>query len=182
MALSDPRTAFSLKSRILKLDAEDSKKRILLELYRDMEATDIESSTFSYLREKLEHSVSLPYRKLADLKVTFGVSTPDEINAFYSDIKDKLDNDPVIGLYGLKKAKEAIILALNNRITNPKSGSIIALVSPPGCGKTQLASSLAAAIGFPFEKISCAGLSDATNILGNNSVYVGAGPGLPVKI
>lgn len=181
MALADPRDAFSLKTRILKLDTDDQKKKIMLEIYRELLSTPSDSSTYSYLKEKLEHMVSLPYRKLAPFEVKYGENSAEEIDRFYSKIKDKLDNDPVFGLYGMKKAKEEIILALNNRITNPTSDSIIALVSPPGCGKTQLASSLAAAIGFPFERISCAGLSDPVHILGSDSVYIGAKPGVFVK-
>jgi len=183
MSSSDQRRdAFSLKTRILRLNTADAKKKIMLEMYNEMSDLPTDSSTYSYLKEKLEHMVTLPYENLAKLAVEFGKSTPVEIANFYNGIRYKLDNDADIGLYGMKKAKEAIILALNNRLTNPKSTSIIALVSSPGCGKTQLAASLAASIGFPFERLSCAGLADPVHILGSDSVYIGAGPGEPLKI
>lgn len=172
----------TMKSRIVNLRTSDAKKRRMLEVLQELNETPSGTTMYRATKEKLEWMISLPYEAVCPLEVEFGRSTAEEINAFCCKVRDKLDNDPDIGLYGMTEAKDEIIAALNNRITNPKSNVMVCLTGAPGTGKSFLASAVATAAGLPFERISLGGVTDASFILGSDAHYLGSAPGIVLKI
>ena len=102
----------------------------------------------------------------------WNVSTTDQL-----DIKEAariLDEDH----YGLEKIKERILeyLAVRSLATTIRS-PIMALVGPPGVGKTSLGKSVARAMGRKFVRMSLGGIHDEAEIRGHRRTYIGALPG-----
>ena len=83
--------------------------------------------------------------------------------------------------WGLAKAKVRILEHLAVRKLGGGRGAALCLVGPPGVGKTSLARDVAEAMGRKFASISCAGLSDGTELRGHNRTWRAAEPGRIVR-
>ncbi|WP_421110921.1 endopeptidase La [Streptomyces sp. NEAU-S77] len=92
---------------------------------------------------------------------------------------------------GLKDVKERITeyLAVRKRradrglgvVGGRRGGAVLALVGPPGVGKTSLGESVARAMGRKFVRVALGGVRDEAEIRGHRRTYVGALPGRVVR-
>ena len=140
---------------------ETVKERALKEVDR-MSRIPTASPEVGVIRTYVDWLVSLPWDK----------STEDNL-----DIKQAavvLDEDH----YGLEKVKERILEYLSVRsLAETIRSPILALVGPPGVGKTSLGKSVARAMGREFVRMSLGGIHDEAEIRGHRRTYIGALPG-----
>lgn len=122
----------------------------------------------------------IPFGIHKELPVRLGTTPPNEMAAFMSDARQKLDQVA----YGLDEAKTKLIEVLGQWVANPEStGCSIALKGPMGTGKTTLIKDgLSKIIQRPFEFIALGGSSDGALLEGHNFTYVGSTWGEMVSI
>jgi ATP-dependent Lon protease len=136
-----------------------------------LERTSEQSPEAGWIRTWLDTLLDLPW----------GVHTED--NADVRAARAVLDADH----YGLDDVKDRLIefLAVRARradrglrvVGGRGAGAVLALVGPPGVGKTSLGESVAAALGRRFVRVALGGVRDEAEIRGHRRTYVGAMPG-----
>ncbi len=144
---------------------EDVKERALKEVDR-MSRIPSASPEVGVIRTYVDWLASLPWDK----------STEDNLDIKQAAIV--LDEDH----YGLEKIKERILEYLAVRtLADTIRSPILALVGPPGVGKTSLGKSVARAMGREFVRMSLGGIHDEAEIRGHRRTYIGALPGRVIQ-
>jgi ATP-dependent Lon protease len=99
----------------------------------------------------------------------------DEDHTGLDDVKER-----IVELLAVRKlrAERGLDDAVDDR---RRRGAILALVGPPGVGKTSLGESVARALGRRFVRVALGGVRDEAEIRGHRRTYVGAQPGRVVR-
>lgn len=162
----------SFKDRILKSNHPESVKASLYERYQYLVTLSPSDSEHAKLSNMLDTALSIP----TNIKLSsFDTKSPSEI---LRDLKNCFDSK----LFGQKGPKDELLSIVASKLLNPESTrNAIALLGPPGVGKTELARLLAKGLDLPFCQISLGGVSDSSFIDGSAYVYVGSGPGMFVN-
>ena len=162
---------------------EELSKAVERELGR-LERTSEQSPEHGWIRSYLDTLLELPW----------GVVTPDHLDV--DSARATLDADH----NGLEDVKDRIVEFLAVRKLRAERGlddgperagdgaggrrghgAILALVGPPGVGKTSLGESVARALGRRFARVALGGTHDEAEIRGHRRTYVGAAPGRIVR-
>ena len=140
-----------------------------------LERTSDQSPEVSWIRTWLDTVLELPWNTRTEDAYQIG------------DARAVLDADHA----GLDDVKERIVeyLAVRRRradrglgvVGGRRSGAVLALVGPPGVGKTSLGESVARAMGRNFVRVALGGVRDEAEIRGHRRTYVGALPGRIVR-
>jgi ATP-dependent Lon protease len=151
----------ALSERLEKLELPDEVRETVERELRRLKAAG-QSAEGNVIRTYLDLIASLPWTERAEETI--------EVRA----ISEKLDADHL----GLDDVKRRILehMAVAQLSGNAR-GTILALVGPPGVGKTSLGQSVAEAIGRPLVRVALGGVRDEAEIRGHRRTYVGALPG-----
>jgi len=135
-------------------------------------------SEYHKLKEWIDVVIDIPWTITKPLGLNITSSNAITINSILTWAKAKLDSE----IYGMDGIKEELLLVLNHRLTNPNSTDhSIALIGPPGVGKTKIVRTLATILSLPFEQISMGGVTDSSFLDGHSYTYEGARPGKIVE-
>src|SRR6202167_4422082 len=161
-----------------KLEARDLPEHVRKAVEREvdkLERTSDQSPETGWIRTWLDTVLEIPW----------GTESEDRLDIAEASRILEADHD------GLEDVKERILEHLSVRklqaerglapVDGRGSGAILALVGPPGVGKTSLGESVANALGRKFVRVSLGGVRDEAEIRGHRRTYVGAQPGRLVR-
>jgi ATP-dependent Lon protease len=97
----------------------------------------------------------------------------DADHAGLDDVKERITE-----YLAVRKRRESRGLGV---VGGRRGGAVLALVGPPGVGKTSLGESVARAMGRKFVRVALGGVRDEAEIRGHRRTYVGALPGRIVR-
>ena len=140
-----------------------------------LERTSEQNPENGWIRTWLDTVLELPWGKLSDdrLDIDEASRNLNEDHDGLDDVKERiLEHLAVRKLQAERGLKE---------VTGRGSGAILALVGPPGVGKTSLGESVARALGRSFVRVALGGVRDEAEIRGHRRTYVGAQPGRLVR-
>jgi len=149
---------------------EAARKAVERELGR-LERTSEQSPEHGWIRTWLDTMAELPWgtRTEDDLDVAEARVILDEDHNGLEDVKDR-----IVEYLAVRKLRaERGLTSADGR----EGGAIVALVGPPGVGKTSLGQSVARALGRKFVRVALGGVRDEAEIRGHRRTYVGAQPG-----
>jgi ATP-dependent Lon protease len=163
------------RSKIADRDLPEHVRTAVVREIDKLERTSDQSPETGWIRTWLDTVLELPW----------GVESEDRLDVNEAARILNSDHD------GLEDVKERILEHLAVRklqaerglvpVDGRGSGAILALVGPPGVGKTSLGQSIANALGRKFVRVALGGVRDEAEIRGHRRTYVGAQPGRFVR-
>src|SRR5882757_707153 len=140
-----------------------------------LERTSEQSPEHGWIRTWLDSLLDIPWGARSDdnLDVNDARRVLDEDHTGLSDVKDR-----IVEMLAVRKLRADRGL---DETGGRGAGAILALVGPPGVGKTSLGESVARALGRKFTRVSLGGIHDEAEIRGHRRTYVGARPGRVVR-
>jgi len=171
----EPDGASDYRSRVEAAELPEKVREAALREVGRLERASDASPEAGWIRTWLDTVLEMPW------------TTRTDDNADLTAARDVLDADHA----GLSDVKDRILeyLAVRNRravrglhaVGGRGSGAVLALVGPPGVGKTSLGESVARALGRKYVRVSLGGVRDEAEIRGHRRTYVGALPGRIVR-
>jgi ATP-dependent Lon protease len=171
----EPEGSEDYRTRVESADLPEKARDAALREVNKLERSSDQNPEAGWIRTWLDTVLELPWN----------VRTTDNTDVIAA--RDVLDADHE----GLDDVKERIVeyLAVRARraerglevVGGRGSGAVLALVGPPGVGKTSLGESVARALGRNFVRVALGGVRDEAEIRGHRRTYVGALPGRLVR-
>ncbi|WP_027863466.1 endopeptidase La [Marmoricola sp. URHB0036] len=171
----EPEGADDYRTRVESADLPEKVREAALREVGKLERASDQSPESGWIRTWLDTVLDLPWN----------VRTEDSTDI--AGAREILDADH----HGLDDVKDRIVeyLAVRSRraergmevVGGRGSGAVLALVGPPGVGKTSLGESVARTLGRKFVRVSLGGVRDEAEIRGHRRTYVGALPGRIVR-
>jgi ATP-dependent Lon protease len=152
-------------------DLPDAVRAALLREVAKLERTSEQSPEQGWARTWIETVLEIPWGKTSEdnLDVPAAGRVLDEDHDGLSDVKER-----ILEHLAVRKLRRDRGLA---PVGDRGAGAVLALVGPPGVGKTSLGESVARALGRTFVRVALGGVHDEAEIRGHRRTYVGAQPG-----
>ena len=140
-----------------------------------LERTPEQSPEVSWIRTWLDTVLDLPWNVRSEDTYDIGEARAvlDADHAGLDDVKER-----IVEYLAVRKRRAERALGV---VQGRRSGAVLALVGPPGVGKTSLGESVARAMGRSFVRVALGGVRDEAEIRGHRRTYVGAQSGRIVR-
>ncbi len=140
-----------------------------------LERTNEQSPEHGWIRTWLDTVLELPWGEESpdQVDVAAAAAILDEDHDGLADVKDRILEH--LAVHKLRAERGL------GPVEGRGAGAILALVGPPGVGKTSLGESVARALGRSFVRVALGGVRDEAEIRGHRRTYVGAQPGRLVR-
>ncbi|MBV9484522.1 MAG: endopeptidase La [Frankiaceae bacterium] len=163
------------RARVEAADLPENVRAAALAEVDKLERTSEQSPEIGWIRTWLDTVLELPWTERTEdaYDIAGARAVLDADHAGMSDVKDRI----VEYLAVRKRRAERGLGVVGGR----RSGAVLALVGPPGVGKTSLGESVARAMGRSFVRVALGGVRDEAEIRGHRKTYVGAMPGRIVR-
>ncbi|GGZ31088.1 Lon protease [Streptomyces inusitatus] len=163
------------RARVEAADLPENVRTAALKEVEKLERASDQSPEGSWIRTWLDTVLELPWnRRTEDAYDIRGAQTVlDAEHAGLKDVKERITEYLAVR----KRRTDRGLGVVGGR----RGGAVLALVGPPGVGKTSLGQSVAHAMGREFVRVALGGVRDEAEIRGHRRTYVGAMPGRIVR-
>jgi ATP-dependent Lon protease len=163
------------RARVEAADLPEKVRTAALVEVDKLERTSDQSPEPGWIRTWLDTLLGLPWNTRSEdsYDIPGARAVLDADHAGLQDVKDR-----VIEYLAVRRRRADRGLGV---VGGRRSGAVLALVGPPGVGKTSLGESVARAMGRDFVRVALGGVRDEAEIRGHRRTYVGALPGRIVR-
>jgi ATP-dependent Lon protease len=163
------------RSRIEAADLPEAVREAALREADRLEQMSDASPEVSWIRTWLDTVLDLPWnaRTTDTAEISAAREVLDADHTGLDDVKDRIVEYLAVRARRASRGLEVV--------GGRGSGAVLALVGPPGVGKTSLGESVARALGRNFVRVALGGVRDEAEIRGHRRTYVGAMPGRIVR-
>ena len=163
------------RARVEAADLPEKVREAALKEVDKLERSSDQSPEGSWIRTWLDTVLELPWNeRTEDVYDTQGAKAVlDAEHAGLEDVKERITEYLAVR----KRRTDRGLGVIGGR----RGGAVLALVGPPGVGKTSLGESVAHAMGRKFVRVALGGVRDEAEIRGHRRTYVGALPGRIVR-
>jgi len=171
----EPDGAQDYRTRVEQAELPDEVRKAALREVGKLERASDQSPESGWIRTWLDTILELPWHtKTTDsTDITAAREVLDADHHGLDDVKDRIVEYLAIRTRRAQRGLEVV--------GGRGSGAVMALVGPPGVGKTSLGESVARALGRKFVRVALGGVRDEAEIRGHRRTYVGALPGRIVR-
>ncbi|MFD5428466.1 endopeptidase La [Streptomyces sp. NPDC127084] len=163
------------RARVEAADLPEKVREAALKEVEKLERASDQSPEGSWIRTWLDTVLELPWHEHTEdaYDIQGARAVLDAEHAGLDDVKERITEYLAVR----KRRSDRGLGVVGGR----RGGAVLALVGPPGVGKTSLGESVAHAMGRKFVRVALGGVRDEAEIRGHRRTYVGALPGRIVR-
>ncbi|MFB4193549.1 endopeptidase La [Streptomyces carpaticus] len=163
------------RARVEAADLPEKVREAALKEVDKLERSSDASPEGSWIRTWLDTVLELPWNRRTEdaYDIAAAKAVLDADHAGLTDVKERITEYLAVR----KRRADKGLGVIGGR----RGGAVLALVGPPGVGKTSLGESVARAMGRDFVRVALGGVRDEAEIRGHRRTYVGAMPGRIVR-